>query len=61
MKDKKTQIKGATKPIINDNLEQYVRSTNEKTTRELEPGVNATTLRPGFMYPIMIKEVLAGE
>jgi len=61
MKDKKTQIKGNTKPIINDNLEQYVRSTNEKTTRELEPGVNATTLRPGFMYPIMIKEVLAGE
>lgn len=56
-----TQLKGKAQIINNDNLEQHVVSTNKKTTRELEPGVNATTLKPGLMYPIMFKDILAGE
>lgn len=61
MKSTNTQIRGNEPIIINDNLQQHVHSTSEKTTITLESGKNTTTLNPGYMIPIMFKEVLAGE
>mgnify|MGYP000997844198 CR=1 FL=1 len=61
MKSTNTQITGKEPIIINDNLQQHVHSTSEKTTITLESGKNTTTLNPGYMVPIMFKEVLAGE
>lgn len=57
-----TQIKGKeNKQIQNDNLQQHVKSSNEKTTITLESGKTAITMQGGYEYPIMFKEVLAGE
>lgn len=61
MKSTNTQITGKEPIIINDNLDQHVHSSSEKTTITLESGKNTTTLNPGYMIPIMFKEVLAGE
>lgn len=61
MKSTNTQITGKEPIIINDNLQQHVHSSSEKTTITLESGKNTTTLNPGYMIPIMFKEVLAGE
>lgn len=56
-----TQIQGKTKQIQNDNLEQEVTNSNQKTSRELEPGISVLTMDAGKLYPIMFKEILAGE
>ena len=58
---KAEQIGGNEKQIINNNLDEQVKSTNIKTTEELEPGICATTLSGGLEVPIMYKEILAGE
>lgn len=56
-----TQIQGKSKQIQNDNLEQEVTNSNQKTSRELEPGISVLTMDGGKLYPIMFKEILAGE
>lgn len=56
-----TQIKGKEKLIQNDNIEQHVLSTKQKTSITLEAAKNPTTMNGGILYPIGYKEVLAGE
>lgn len=58
----KSQIKNKqSEQIINQKIDQRVKSTNKKTTITLESGKNATTMQGGLEVPIMFKEVLAGE
>lgn len=57
-----TQLKGKGKgQIQNNNLEQKTYSTNNKTTIQLESGKTAITMQGGKLYPVMYKEILAGE
>lgn len=57
-----TQITGKQQGVIkNNNIEQTVYSGFQKTQKRLEPGKSAITMAGGRAYPIMIKEVLAGE
>lgn len=58
----KTQIKGTNYgQIVNNNVDSHVKSNQEKFTFTLESGKSAITLNGGMEYPIMFKEVLAGE
>lgn len=58
----KTQIQGIGQgQIKNDNLQQWVKTPQIKTTKVLEPAVSAITMQGGLLYPIGYKEVLAGE
>lgn len=62
MKDSKTMIRGLGEgQIQNDNLEQYVKTPQRKTTIKLESAVNPISMQGGLLYPIGYKEVLAGE
>lgn len=54
-------ISNDSKPIINKSIEQSVISADKKTTITLEAGKHAITMQAGLEYPIMFKEVLAGE
>ena len=56
-----TQIQGKAKLIQNDNIEQHVKSSDQKTTITLETAKNPITMNGGILYPIGYKEVLAGE
>lgn len=59
---KNTQIKGTSYgQIVNNNVDSHVKSNQEKFTFTLESGKNAMTLQGGKEYPMMFKEVLAGE
>jgi len=59
---KKTSIQGIGEgQIQNDNLQQWVKTPQIKTTKKLEPAVSAITMQGGLLYPIGYKEVLAGE
>lgn len=59
---KKTSIKGIGEgQIQNDNLQQWIKTPQIKTTKKLEPAVSAITMQGGLLYPIGYKEVLAGE
>lgn len=57
-----TQLYGKSEgQIQNDNLQQYVKSPQKKTTKELKPGTSAISMMGGLLYPLLYKEVLPGE
>lgn len=56
-----TQIKGQEKQIRNDNIQASVASSHRKTTIKLENGKSAITMNGGLLYPLLYKEILAGE
>lgn len=58
----KSQIKDTSfGQIQNNNLDMHVKNPQRKATFELERGKSVSSIQPGFEYPIMFKEVLAGE
>lgn len=58
----KTQIKDTSYgQIQNNNVDMHVKSPHKRNTYELERGKSVLALQPGYEYPIMFKEVLAGE
>ena len=62
LKEESTQIEGKEKgQIRNNNVDEKVYSGREKTFERLEPGKGICTLPVGIEYPIMYKDVLAGE
>lgn len=58
---KNTQLQGqGPKQIQNDNLQQEVLNSRVKTSKQLEPGISAISMKPGMLYPINYMEILPG-